>query len=218
MAQDNKRTINRVKVDNFGHASALREANRRGMDLGDFVGALVSSWAIAIDPETGEMKDVEGMDLGRFKIGMLSFKMQQHHRMCQLVREAAVIHTQHPDDVSADELAEMCELAGMDLAEIMDIANTMEFKSMLQYSRDGSKYGECMTWLAYYMSDEGKDGKGVPVSQIFAVGKSSGFDEQMIRRAKRSFRHDPLSPSIESKRVSRGWVWHIKKREEENTS
>ena len=214
MAQDNKRIINRVKIDNFGYSWAVKMANKYGADLSEFCGSALASLAVAWNSDTGEIEEVEEWDGDRMKLAINHFAHQQRHRSRQMVREVAVIHAQYPDDVSADQLAQMCAIAGMDLLEVLDAANSSEFKSIVDYSKDGSKFGECVMWLADYMTKETQDEErdSVPAAQVFAAAKSNGFEEQMVKRAKQRIKADPLSPSIESRRVSKGWVWYIKQK------
>lgn len=217
MPQDNKKSINRVEIDTYGHAWAVGMANKHGMRLSEFCGVALSSLAVAWKIDTDELAKADEFDAAHMELAITHLKIQQRHRLRQMVREAAVIHTQYPDDVSADQLGRMCELAGLDLTEIMGVAQSSEFGSLIAYSRDGSKFGKCLQWLAHYITEESQDGGGVLASQIFAAGKSHGFEEQMIQRAKRRIKADPLSPTIQSRRVASGWVWDLLTQEEIST-
>lgn len=214
MSSDNKKVINRVNIDPFGHAWAVKMANKYGVSMADFCGMALASLATAWKPDTDEIASADEFQPEYIRLYIDYFEEQQRHRRRQLVREVAIIHTQYPDDASADRLARMCKVAGMDLTEIMDAAKSTEFGSIVDYSRDGTKFGQCLQWLASYISKESKNGNGVPSMQIYAAGKASGFEQEMIKRAKGRICHDPLSPMIRSKKGPGGtWIWHIEAQE-----
>lgn len=202
MLDKDRKRINLVDVDDETHKWLVREANKVGMSIRGYAGYLLENARAAWEPPTeGEPERLALWNyhcaLGKKNLHDLAYRM-------------AALYEYNPTEEMAERLAEQCELAGLDYREVMQRVADDPFSSLIAFSHNGTKLGECIRWLSKFLA--GKQ-SGLPARVLLSLGERRGYGETMMNRAKRAMNNDPESPRIISIRMAQGWYWKLEERE-----
>lgn len=202
--QDDKRYVNWVPIDEEAWGWLSQQADAHGMRLNDFIGTLLEDIFETWEPP-------ESDEPGRRTLWAM-VRFERRRRMRERVNRAANIYEDDPTEESADDLAQMCEDAGMDYGEVLKNMRDDPFSSLTAFSRNGSVLGECIRWLPKFIQDRG--GR-VPVRLIQIVAGKRGFSESTVSRARRAINNDLGTPAILTKRDGPGWTWYVRQESDE---
>jgi hypothetical protein len=198
--RDDKKKFSLVPVDPATHSILVGIANQEGVPPNELLGHIADtkfiSWEI---PDSS--KPLE-------RARWLSFKSRIRARCRDEVYRCAVSYLEHPTEKGAEDLAEQCDLVGLDYTQVIKEIKSDPFSSMVEFSRNGSKTGECIRWLAGEMLER----KHISAKLVFALGQKKGFNQTVVNAAKRAINADIKSPMIKSVRTSTGWDWAIEEK------
>jgi len=210
---DDKKKLNRVSVEPDTHTWLVEQANALGESVGDFAGALLDAMSSSHEPmewKGGTLTDYEGIahtfDTDNLEAFWTWYKFTQEDRQRQRVHHAAAMYATNPTEAGAERLARMCELTGLDYAEVKERAEGDPYSSLVANTRNGTKFGECMQWLPSFLIEQGGQ---FNVGPLRAIANREGFTPSMLDRVKRAIRNDPDIPPIVSVRVGAMWAWKI---------
>lgn len=199
---DDKKIMNFVPVDPSTFEWLTTMANKQGERVNDFSGILLdelamSNWTL---PKPGESED-DNLFFWFFQEAL------KRRRRRELIYKAAAIYLDDPTEEAAEQLEEMCVIAGLAPEEVIGEVRDDPFSNVIKESFDGTKLGRCTRWLADAMSEHGE----IRQVDLVRIGMSEGFDETMLNRAKRRINMDTETPHIQSKRVpgEKGWKWCV---------
>ena len=201
--RDDKKKFSLVPVDPSTHSALVKIANQQGVPPNELLGNLADAYFINWEiPD--ESKPLE-------RAGWLSFKSQARARCRDDVYRAASHYLEHPTEIGAEELAEQCDLVGLDYTQVIKEIKSDPFSSMIEFSRNGSKTGEAIRWLSKEMIKR----EQLPAKLLFALAHKAGFNQPILNAAKRAINANTSSPMIKSVRTSTGWNWRIETMENE---
>jgi hypothetical protein len=203
MSQDNKKRLNLIEVEPDVHAWLVSEANDEGMKIGEFAGYLLeqlfngNEFINTINPYV--------------KIYSSWVAVRKKQRARERVYDVARLYQELQTEDLAEQLAEMCECADMNLQEVIDRVSNDPFSSIIVQQRSDTKFGQCLKWLPDYLI---KNGGEMPVAEIRSAAEKQGFTKSMLGRVKRAIDDDIDTPGIISVRVSEGWNWKVEQLED----
>jgi len=205
MLEKDKKRINLVDVSDETHKWIVRKANEAGMSIRGYAGFLLerakTEWK---PPEEGGPESQALWNyhqaLGKKNLHDLAYRM-------------ASLYEYNPTEEMAERLAQQCEFAGLDYREVIQRVADDPFSSLVAFSHNGTKLGECIRWLSKFLA--GKQ-NGLPARVLFSLGDRQGYGETMMNRAKRAMNNDPESPRVISVRQAQGWYWKLEEREHEH--
>lgn len=198
MQSDTKR-LNQIRIEKDTHDWLLKQANLDGESIGSYVGALLDSWAEDRKPPK------------KPSLYWDWFKIHQEKRKRDRVYQAMAIYLERPTEDMADRLARMCEMTGLDYAEVQKEVGSDPFSSIVAHSRDGTKFGECLRWLPKFITEHGS---AVQVAALYGLAEQKGFAPSMLTRVKAAINRDGDTPSIQSIKVGKGWIWQIEEEQQ----
>jgi len=196
--RDDKKKINVVPIEPATHEALINFANQKGVAVNEFLGYLADTHFVSSLCEPKPDKPLQ-------RAAWLSLQSKYEAKLRDEVYQAAGRYLERPTENGAERLAEQCDLMGLDYAEIISEIKSDPFSSMVEYSRNGSKTGDCIRFLIKEMNER----KRFPAKLVFALGKQRGFNRSLVNSAKRAVNNDPKSPEIKSIRTSNGWDWAI---------
>lgn len=199
MSNDDKKYLTNVPIDPMTHDRLVMLANKEGVKLADLVGEMLDEDFYGWQPPNAEEQPGQRAMYNEFRV-------RQRQRLKQSVYTLAAVYKEDPTEENADILAEQCELAGLDYKEVVDRVGKDPFSSLIAFSRNGSKAGDCIKWLSETMRAAHD---GLTVQQVKALADERGFKMSMVNRCKRAINNDYDSPNIVSERQSTGWVWTL---------
>jgi len=134
----------------------------------------------------------------------------QREAMLMQAKHAARIHLMFPSDESGEKLEQLCDEAGLLVAEVIAEVSDDPFSSAILENRSLTLLSKCTEWLAGVLVQAGDD--GVSANIMYAQAKKSGYSGSTLERAKRAINQDIDSPQVESVRDGSGWVWRVAKK------
>ena len=200
---DKKKRINLVDVNDETHQWIVRKANEAGMSIRGYASFLLERARAEWKPPEESNPESQALwnyhqALGRKNLQDLAYRM-------------AALYEYNQTEEMAERLAQQCEYAGLDYREVLQRVTDDPFSSLIAFSHNGTKLGECIRWLSKILA--GKE-MGLPARAIFALGEREGFGETMLNRAKRAMNNDLESPRVLSVREAQGWHWKLQERED----
>lgn len=201
MSDDTKR-INLIDIEPRTHSWLVKQANEMGMSIRGYAGYLLDNVCVSWKPPTeGER---ERMILWQYHKALVEETLRD------LVYRTAAIYSKYPTEELAETLASQCELAGLDYGEVIHRIEDDPYSSLVAFSHNGTKLGECIEWLSSILT--GKE-VGLPASAILTMGEQRNFSHATLNRAKRAMSRDKDSPKVISVRCSTGWLWKLEDRQ-----
>jgi hypothetical protein len=203
---DDKRKVNLVPIDPGTHDWLVNQANITGKSIADHAGYLLDDAATQWEPPTED--EPERMVLWDYH------RELRKKRMRDMVYRTAELYNDNPTDTAADLLAKQCERAEMDYMEVISKVKDDPYSSLIIFSHNGTKLGECIRWLSGTLRGIDSD---FPVSLLEKTAAKRGYNMAMLNRAKRAMNQDSTSPRVMSVRKSFGWSWRMEEVEEQRT-
>ena len=203
---DDKKKINLVPVDPATHSWLVEQANAEGESIAKHAGHLLNDAMTEWKPPTED--EPERMVLWDY------YRELRKKRMRDLVYRTAEMYNESPSSESAEVLAKQCERAEMDYREVIDKVRDDPYSSLIIFSHNGTKLGECIRWLSGTIRDTPTD---FPVNLLEKMAAKRGYNMAMLNRAKKAMNMDSDSPKVMSVRKSFGWSWRLEEREEQGT-
>ena len=202
------KTISFISVPTDVFSWVVQGANIRGLRVSEFCGILLE-----------RMKLIEGTPLSE-NAATIEFdglqKIKELERRRQMLLQTASIHMVNPTEESAELLKDMIERSNLDISfqEVMQIAGSHAFKSIVADAKTDTMLGQCILWLANTMSQH----KKILSNDIFKLGARNGYNERMIKRAKAEIANSSDdSYTIVSSRIGNAWSWEVITKEEDET-
>lgn len=203
MLEKDRKRINLVDVNDETHKWLVRGANERGMSIRGYAGYLIedakAKWKPPTEGEPGRLA------LWNYHQAVAKKNLQD------LAYRMASLYEYNPTEEMAERLVQQCELVGLDYREVLQRVADDPFSSLVAFSHNGTKLGECIRWLSKFLA--GKQ-NGLPARVLLSVGNRQGYGETMMNRAKRAMNNDPESPRVISIRQAQGWYWKLEERED----
>jgi len=197
--KDDKKRINLIDIEPDTHDWLVRLANEKGMSIKDFAGYL-------LDDARGKWKHPDSSEPERLALWNYYEALAQE-QLRKLAYRVAAMYERNQTEEMAETLARQCELAGLDYREVIQQVEDDPFSSLVAFSHNGTKLGDCISWLGDMLAGQEK---GLPVRILIAIGKQRGFNETLMNRAKRAMNADLGSPSVTSVRKTNNWFWRLK--------
>jgi hypothetical protein len=201
MSNDDKKRINLIEIEPETHSWLVKRANEAGMSINGYAGYLLDDVRLTWRPPNPDTATPEQIALWNYH----QVLVQDYKR--KLAYRTAAIYEQNKTEEMADRLKEQCEIAGLDYSEVMQEVEDDPYSSLVAFSHNGTKLGDCIRWLGSKLQDK-ED--GLPVTVLMSIGKQLGYNSTMMNRAKRAMNHDSRSPRVVSIRKSEGWCWKVK--------
>lgn len=105
----------------------------------------------------------------------------------------------------AERLHEIAEELDLDEEKAAELALGTPYASVIAFSNNGTKGGQCQQWLASLLSEQ-QD--GIARTYIVSMGSKLGYTESMINRASR------VIGVAKRKETGGAWVWYPRAEDE----
>lgn len=200
---DDKKRINLVPIDPETHEWLVKRANAKGESIAGHAGRLLNDAMASWEPPTED--EPERMVLWDY------YRELRKKKIRDIVYRTAELYNDNPTAESAEVLAKQCERAEMDYREVIDKVRDDPFSSLIVFSYNGTKLGECIKWLSGTLRNAPMD---FPVSMLEKTADKRGYNMTMLNRAKRAMNKDSESPKVISVRKPFGWAWRMEEEPE----
>ena len=197
MPSDDKKYISRVPLDPDVFDFLLHQANRRGIQVGEFAGIVIGYWQDQFEPD-GDLSPSS-----QFYWNKVTSRRDKERRD-SLWRMAAE-YNEFPTETGADLLQTQCDILSVDYKSLMAEVGQDPFSSIVITSRDGTKFHECMQWLTRLFRTKSE----LYVSTIRQMGSRAGFKNSMIDRVRSAINEDRQTPELRSEKRGKLWVWRL---------
>ena len=191
----NLKSVYSVKVEDYTHEELMGEATRRAVNPTYFVG-----WVL----DEAVAQGLHKLDSTNWNVFWKSRELRGIKENRDLVRKAAIGYTLDPTDEGAEVLADLCEMVGMNVEEVLDDVDDDRFAAM-KASRD-SVYVERADWLYKLLVENNGE---LAVSYIFAKGKELEYSEGQVVYTRKFINKDPGMPRIVSLKHGKNWIWRL---------
>lgn len=198
---DDKKKVNLIPIDEDTHKWIVKQANEQGESIANCAGRLLDEVSRTWEPPTED--EPERMVLWDYHRELAK------KRTRDMVYRTAELYNENPTSESADVLAKQCERAEMDYREVIDKVRDDPYSSLVLFSHNGTKLGECIRWLSGTLRKAASD---FPVSLLEKTAAKRGYNMAMLNRAKRAMNQDSESPKVMSVRKSSGWSWRLEEK------
>lgn len=202
---DVKKRINMVDIEEPTHEWLVQQANIMGMSIKDYAGYLIDDARLKKWKKPSK-DEPERLALWNYHQALIA------ERKKDIAYKMAAMYECDKTEEMADLLARQCELAGLDYSEVIRQVQDDPYSSLVAFSHNGTKLGECIRWLGNVL--KGKK-VGLPASAVFSMAHDKGYSQTMLNRAKRAMNADINSPKVLSVRKANGWFWQLKERSQE---
>lgn len=196
MAQGSKKLNYVTGLTDEAHALLVEQANARGMRVEQHAAHLLNEIALDWSPPD------KNASVAR-RSYWLAVKAQQISRARSLVMSTAQLVAQHPDDTALiDILTEQCELAGLDLNEMLTEAQSTPLILSAINNGIGGKLGECIVWLIAMFSTHDT----YPSVLLEELARQENYAPATLARAIKAINRDQVTSAIITERRPAGWV------------
>lgn len=203
MPSDERKVLQRIRVEPDTHDWLIREANKVGEPLDEFAGKLLDDCAISWKPPAVGTVESDG-DRDRVVFWSWTIAMRRRRQIERMYQVAAAC-AENPCEETATLLEQMCDALGINYEAVMAEADENPFSSVIAFGRNGSKLSSCIKWLVELMQQR----RTMTVREICALAEKKGFKESMVKQARGAINQNVSSPAIISRRTSDGWTWEL---------
>lgn len=168
---DDKKHINYIPVDHGTFDWLVRMANQAGTRVADFAGEMLDhvAWQDWSPPEPGS-SNVDG------RIKWLEFEAKRRQKRHEMVYRAASIYLEDLSEQAAEQLNEMCELAGLAPEEVLEEVRSDPMSMLVRESLNGTKFGRCTQWLCKLLTGAPE----VAVADVETLALDKGYNMVMV--------------------------------------
>lgn len=190
--------INHIPVRQFTREWIVEQANKKGRKVAHCAGLMLDRLA---QDGTAEY------DANDCAIWAYDNFMEEHRSKIR-ARTAARFYQDDPSDEKLEWLKTICKRASMSIDEAIAGAEADPFSAMAARRNADTALGGCIEWLTDLMMHYPN---GVDSSVVIATANEKGFSGSTLGRAKQMINIDNATPTIDSKKIGKGWVWMVRK-------
>jgi len=191
----NLKSVYSVKVEDYTHEELMGEATRRAINPTYFVG-----WVL----DEAVAQGLHKLESTNWNVFWKSRELRGIKENRDLVRKAAIGYTLDPTDEGAEVLADLCEMVGMNVEEVLEDVDDDRFAAM-KSMRD-SVYVERADWLYRLLAEHDGD---LSVRYIYAKGEEIGYSRDQIAHTRKFINDDSNMPKIVSVKNGKNWIWKL---------
>lgn len=198
MAQDNPiEWINHIPIRRFTREWIIEEANKKGRKVAHCAGLMLDK--LAQDEAAGY--DTNGCAIWAYD----NFMEGQRNKI--RARTVARLYQDDPSDEKLEWLKIICKRASISIDEAIAGAEADPFSAMAARRSADTALGGCIEWLTDLMMHYPD---GVDSSVVIATANEKGFSGSTLGRAKQTINMDSTTPTIDSKKIGKGWIWVVR--------
>jgi len=200
-AQDDKRVLNFVPVEEETHSILVELANQQGIKVNEFLGLLADEWSLVWEPPQ-KKRSARALFWNWVE-------MRRKKRLRDMIYQMVSLYQQLDESEElADLIEQQCEIAGISPSDLQamhqDVARD-PLSSIIAQSREGTKFSQCMGWLASTFRQIGPE---IAVRDLQQLAMVEGFAWAMVNKAKAYIRDDRESTvEILSEKRGAHWAW-----------
>lgn len=198
MSKDNPiEWINHIPVRQFTREWIVEQANKKGRKVAHCAGLMLDKLA---QDGTAEY-DTSNCAVWAYD----NFMEEQRNKI--RARTVARLYQDDPSDEKLKWLETVCKRASMSVSEAIAEAGSDPFSAMVARRNADTALGNCIEWLTDLMA---RYPDGVDSSIVISSAGEMGFSGSTLSRAKQAINLDDAVPTIDSKKVGKGWVWMVR--------
>ena len=204
MTKDDRKTVNMVEVKPHVFQWIVADANEVGERISKHIGDILEimyHMGNAGKKNVTEIAQKHSPETAAIVAYQTAIREQY---LRSTVRHMAALYVEKPSEDAADRLQEACDAIKIDYDEVITLARSDPFSSIIASTIGNDKIDRCTIWLLDFIKQRGK----VKSGDLMQAASSAGFNERMIHRIKRNLLENPETPYIDVDRIGNTW-WYI---------